>query len=168
MHSDLFAGLAQQYVVLIDKHEGHDLRSFVAQLHPLLVELYRAALLLPAVEPTEDDQPNRIGMEEWTKIFQSLGAKFGARNQYSEMFDPYDSADEEPVKPALSDDLADIYHDLKQGLDRWNSGKKEDAIWHWRFLFESHWGRHASDALRPLHALVFDYGVESPRSEGAV
>ena len=168
--TDRFAELAQRYVQLIDSHERQDLQAFVVLVHPLLVDLYRAALVLPAVEPTEEDLPDRPGLDQWGRIFQSLGAKFGSRNQYSEMFDPYDAPGTEPVHPAISDDLADIYVDLKQGLNRWKEGTKDDAVWQWRFLFESHWGRHATDALRALHALVFDYGVEvSPReSDGAV
>ena len=31
-----------------------------------------------------------------------------------------------------------------------------DVVWEWRFGFYSHWGRHATEALRALHARLAD------------
>jgi hypothetical protein len=54
----------------------------------------------------------------------------------------------------LSDDLADIYVDLREGIVNRTVGRAvDDVIWEWRFTFTINWGRHALDALRVLACL---------------
>lgn len=74
---------------------------------------------------------------------------------YWEVFDPYEQ--DKPVTGALDDDLADIYRDLKEGLlvsSGIGAADIEEATWHWRFLFLTHWGDHLTDALRALHRVL--------------
>jgi len=56
----------------------------------------------------------------------------------------------------LADDFADIYRDLKEGLNLNESheASPEDNIWHWRLGYYSHWGKHAIDAVRTIHFLL--------------
>ncbi len=60
----------------------------------------------------------------------------------------------------LTDDLADIYRDLRPGLRAWDANVDAylpDIIFGWKEpLFASHWGMHAVDALRALHSLVYE------------
>jgi len=56
---------------------------------------------------------------------------------------------------SLLDDLSDIWWDLKPGLYALDNGSEEqaaDVFWDWKESFRTHWGRHAIDALRALHA----------------
>jgi len=71
------------------------------------------------------------------------------RQYYWEVFDPY--VEEPPVKGSLSDDLLDVYRDVRRGLLLWDHNAPQAAIWEWRFSFGVHWGNHAIDALRALH-----------------
>jgi hypothetical protein len=105
--------------------------------------LYAAALSLPAVEPTDDAKPARS--PEPPSNWQG----FEEFDTYWGVFDPYKL--DEPVAGSLSDDLLDVYRDVRRGLALWESGHDASAIWEWRFSFESHWGDHAADALRALH-----------------
>lgn len=99
-------------------------------------------------------------------IYRSLGAKIGAeRDCYSEVFDAYEQPRDEPVTGCLSDDFADIYLDLAEGLTKWNRGEHGEAVWHWRFSFNMHWGEHASGALRALHALAAWHDLWYPPPE---
>lgn len=108
-----------------------------------LLGLYAAALGLPSVEPTDDAKPARS--PEPPSNWQGF-EKF---ESYWEVFDPYKL--NQPVAGYLSDDLLDVYRDVRRGLALWESRHDADAIWEWRFSFESHWGDHAVDALRALH-----------------
>ena len=72
------------------------------------------------------------------------------------MFDPYDPDGSAPVMASLSDDIADIYRDLQGGLVAFRAGEIDDAVWEWRFGFDTHWGRHAAHGLFALHALITD------------
>jgi len=62
-----------------------------------------------------------------------------------------------PIYASISDDLTDVWNDVKKGLSIFDSGKPnciEDAVWNWRFLFGSHWGHHTAGAIWALTALV--------------
>jgi hypothetical protein len=60
------------------------------------------------------------------------------------------------------DDILDIYNDLHEGHVRWMSGRKNDAAWHWRFSYDTHWGQHLVDLQRVLHEnIMLINGVES-------
>jgi hypothetical protein len=116
-------------------------RMSVARRH--LLALYTAALSLPSVEPTDAAEPARSpeAPSDWRG--------FEKHETYWEVFDPYELAD--PVAGSLSDDLLDVYRDVRRGLALWEARQHANAIWEWRFFFESHWGDHAVDALRALH-----------------
>ena len=58
----------------------------------------------------------------------------------------------------MSDDLGDIYRDVKEGLLLLAEGLSADAVWHWRFNFWSHWGEHSVNALRIIHLRLAEVG----------
>lgn len=62
----------------------------------------------------------------------------------------------------LCDDLADIYYDLRNGLDLYARGESHlaDAIWHWRVHYEFHWGPHLFRALKTVHAIRYGLYLE--------
>jgi hypothetical protein len=173
-----FAAVAEQFCALIEGHEAYGGLQFLTAVHPVLAHLYAAALDLPdtsilfdddqdpedgtpddAVEqaggPTEHEpDPDRLELESWKRLFKSLQAKFGEREFYREIFDPYESREEAPeLYGSLSDDLADIYRDVRSGLLKWRRGDSGEALWEWWFHFEIHWGEHASGAVRAMYAL---------------
>jgi len=73
---------------------------------------------------------------------------------YWEVFDPILTPCDEPVAGAIADDLGDIYRDVARGLVLFESGRRDEALWEWGFSFQTHWGEHATGALRALHAYL--------------
>jgi hypothetical protein len=61
------------------------------------------------------------------------------------------------VGGSLAADIASVYLDLKDCLAMSGSAKnpESESVWEWRNGFYSHWGRHAIDALRVTHVLVW-------------
>src|SRR5437870_2087557 len=76
---------------------------------------------------------------------------------YQMMFEAFDADESKPVTAGLADDLADIFFDVKEGLMRVPADGPVPAnvIWDWAFGLESHWGRHAVNAIGALHSLLF-------------
>lgn len=71
-----------------------------------------------------------------------------SRDVYWEIFDPLEAQLPEAVLGSISDDLADIWRDVKPAsLAEVNAGA---AVWNWRFSTETHWARDTPWAL-PLH-----------------
>ena len=110
-----FRGLAEEYVALIDGVEAGE--KLLAELASLLPRLYSSATELPDVRPEGDDEPARESrFEDWQLIGGRLDRLLGDHDLYWAV-DPTGTAEQEPTAGSLSDDLADIYLDLNDGLE---------------------------------------------------
>ena len=137
-----FVDEANQFCEFVERAGEYSLADRLAHAQRRLLALYEAALELPRLAPIEgedtDDNPPRPSID-----FDKLGL-------YYVIFDPYEES--EAVGGSLADDFGDIYGDVKSGLALWkDEGSRVNAIWHWHFTFDAHWGRHAIHALGALH-----------------
>jgi hypothetical protein len=153
--ADDFEQLARSYCEFVERDgsEGQDRAAFVAELEGHLLALYGAALDLTLADPAERDAPG-VSHEEWGAVFGRVASRLGDADAYWLVLDPF--AEDAPVLGSLSDDVADIYGDLKSGLRLIEGHPSEDASWDWRFTFDTHWGRHAASALYALRLLTED------------
>lgn len=113
--------------------------AFFSACTQLLAFLYGDALDLPDVAPCEQDVSEPAIVEKSQHALDALSARLGSRDVL------------------LFDDLRDIYLDLRRGLDFYNSNAdcgRREALWTWKFLFYTHWGKHAAHALGVLHERI--------------
>lgn len=133
---------AVNYCNIIDNFDSNKVHNNLKTLLVALVDLYSKALYLPEVELEND---------EVTEVDISVPQiNFNQYDYYWEVFNPYDL--EEPVGASLSDDILDIYKDVKKGILLYEKYEHIEGIWEWKFGFEIHWGSHAVDAIRALHS----------------
>lgn len=129
------------------KIEGFDSSKDTNKLKSLLLallDLYSKALHLPTVAGEDDRSPSfKISTPPIT---------FEKYDHYWEVFDPYHL--EEPVGSSLTDDISEIYLDVKHGLKLYDEKQYSQAIWEWTNSFEIHWGSHAVDSIRALHSAL--------------
>ena len=110
-----------------------------------LMRLYLSALALP--QPVlEKEKPQHKRTAPVEIRFQT-----DMPTCYREVFDPFEK--ESPIYCDLKDDLADIARDLQNGIAAYESGLVGRASFTWRDGSEFHWGNHAVDAIRVLHAM---------------
>jgi hypothetical protein len=158
--AEALAALAARYTAALDAGLGASAGDLLRAVHPLLAQLYAAGVVLPDARPTDGpDLPDRRALEQERR--QALGALLGGRCFYREVFDAYDFV-EEPVVGDLSDDLAAVERELREGLDLWQVGRARDAVWAWQFSFETHWSEHATSALRAIRTLAYVYDLDGP------
>ena len=120
-----------------------------------VVALYAAALSLPQPwsEGVSDASALEPALAGRLQLVRDRAATF-ALQHYSEIFSPLVQPLEPPVVGDLADDLLDIYRDVAMGLYLYDAGGIDDAIWQWAFKFQTHWGEHASSAIRALHGYL--------------
>lgn len=156
-----FAKSAQEFCSLLEKSASVSDREFVQQAAYLLATLYAAGLSLPTLDNEPEEQQASIedtSFEHTSEIERQTGQKLGKHNLYWEFYDPYDQSN--PLTTTLSDDLSDIYGDIKRGLIAYQKGTARSvsaAVWEWKFHFIIHWSDHAVDALRAIHRIVSPY-----------
>jgi hypothetical protein len=64
----------------------------------------------------------------------------------------------EPIFFSVSGDLAEIWQDLKIGLQVLDAGSAKNAAAEWHYSFRYHWGpNHATHVLRPLLGIVLQH-----------
>lgn len=127
----------------------------LADLSQALDSLALAYHETPAGDPTEEDvePPAR----DYQATYQSLKTQLPSLGLYAMVFDPRE-LDAEPMLGDALDDVADIIGDLSEVVWRFESVSADDAHWHFRFLFEVHWGRHLRELSFYLHTQLYQSG----------
>jgi len=101
--------------------------------------LLASAFALPDTEPSEMDSPEGPTRAEWTAAFTS--AQITWENCLAAQ-----------GRTSVPDDLADVWRDVRRGLNALAAGTRwQEVTWEWKFGLQTHWGKHAEDALVALH-----------------
>jgi hypothetical protein len=148
-----FVASVRTYCVTVEHATDLLPHQLAQQIAIALADLYSHALQLPDIEPCEEYiQPERV---ELPSAIQSALARLsilppenGTESEY--MGDTLNSV-------LLTDDLGDIYRDLKSALSPYDSGNdcaQSNAVWEWKFSFETHWREHLVHALYTLDRLL--------------
>jgi hypothetical protein len=143
--------------------------AFAQQCLILLLRLTERVLLLPILEPETTQGLDLIGHEAWQAQRERTKQEL-SRDYYWCVFEPFEQENPDSIVGSISDDLADIWRDLKAGLSEIDSGRAtsiSDAVWHWRFSFETHWAQHSTGAIVALTALCFGPFADTNRPEDA-
>ena len=145
--------------------KGDELLRILQRILPLM---YIKASLLPQLNPYfEDGNEKFVTESDWIVIHETLKNKFGTADDYLEVFDEKANETDGPVLSSISENMADIYQDLKDFLLLYQTGTAEvmsDAIWECRMNFENFWGQKLLNAMRAIHKFIYS-GEEIGKAE---
>ena len=145
--------------------KGDEMLKILQRILPLL---YLKASLLPSPEPVFEDGNEKFVTEaDWFRIHDSYRNTFGTADEYLELADEKFNEPEGVVPSSLSENMADIYQDMKDFLLLYQTGTREvmnDAIWECRMNFENIWGQKLVNSLRAIHKFLYS-GEEISRVE---
>ena len=138
-----FYQLASDYCKFVQEEIQSE--ETIDTLISFLMRLYLSAMTLP--QPVlEKERPQHKRTAPVEIRFQT-----DMSTRYREVFEPFE--EKSPIYCDLKDDLADIVRDLQNGIAAYESGLVGRAAFIWRFSSAFHWGNHAVDAIRVLHAM---------------
>jgi hypothetical protein len=136
--------------------KGDELLKIMQRILPLM---YLKASLLPQLDPFFEDGNEKFVTEaDWTGIHETLKEKFGTADDYLDVFDEKMRDSEEPVASSISENMSDIYQDIKNFLLLYQTGTGEvmnDAIWECRLNFENFWGQKLVNSMRAVHKFIY-------------
>jgi hypothetical protein len=148
-----FGQAAARFCAVIERAGTITLRRWLIDLERTLAAVYASAAGLPDVGPATDRGVQRMSHEEWASLFERLRGYLGDADLYWMVFDVRNQ--ESLVSASLADDLADIYRELRSGLEASRSGASpDDVLFDWRTSFETHWAMHARGALGAIRAAL--------------
>lgn len=136
--------------------KGDEILKIMQRLLPLM---YLKASLLPALEPFfEDGNEKFVSEADWSRIHNTLAEKIGTADEFIEIPDERTSETDSPVLSSISENMADIYQDMKDFLLLYQTGTKEvmnDALCECRMNFENIWGQKLVNSLKAIHRFIY-------------
>jgi hypothetical protein len=136
--------------------KGDELLKILQRILPLM---YLKASLLPQLDSFFEDGNEKFVTEaDWIVINDTFKEKFGTANDYLEVFDEKINEMEGPVVAGISENMADIYQDMKDFLLLYQTGTEEvmnDAVWECRMNFENFWGQKLVNSMRAIHKFIY-------------
>ena len=117
------------------------LRKLAKALDRLVCAHHEAAETMPDLTTTLEPLPG-----DYKSLRQAAQRAFPDLGFYP-WSDPRGKIGEDPLVGDALDDIADIARDLAEVAWRWENVSPADAGWHFRLLYQTHWGAHAH-ALR--------------------
>lgn len=135
---------------------GSDLIRILQRIMPLM---YIKASLLPVLTPVfEEGNEKFVTEEDYNRIREGLLSQLGSADIYFDLSDYSANEPEIMIRGSLSEDISDIYQDIKNFLLLYQTGTSEvmnDAVWECRTNFETYWGQKLVNCLRALHKLIY-------------
>ncbi|MBK7132448.1 MAG: DUF5063 domain-containing protein [Bacteroidales bacterium] len=136
--------------------KGDELLKIFQRILPLM---YLKASLLPQFDPFfEEGNEKFVTESDWLRIHDTFREKFGTADDYLEVFDDKMKESEGPVISSISENMADIYQDMKDFLLLYQTGTNEvmnDAVWECRLNFETFWGQKLVNSMRAIHKFIY-------------
>lgn len=154
-----FLGAAKRFVDVIESKDL-GLEQFMRDLHVALVDLYATGYHLDEVPLKYSNENTDFDRKA---LFKDMNARriqdLGEEAFYWHVYDPTYSKEPDPSQGFLTDDVYDIYHDLKIELATMDIGTSEaveHALWTLKWSHQHHWGEHCINALQYLHNYCYD------------
>jgi len=145
-----------KYIEHASELKGDEMLKIFQRILPLL---YLKASLLPQLDPYfEDGNEKFVTESDYVTIQDILKEKFGTADDYLEVFDEKINESESPVLSSISENMADIYQDMKDFLLLYQTGTGEimnDAVWECRLNFENFWGQRLVNSMRAIHKFIY-------------
>jgi hypothetical protein len=145
-----------KYIEHASELKGDEMLKIFQRILPLL---YIKASLLPQLDSIFDDGNEKFVTEsDYIIILEVLKEKFGTADDYLEVFDEKINESETPVPSSISENMADIYQDMKDFLILYQTGTGEimnDAVWECRLNFETFWGQKLVNSMRAIHKFIY-------------
>lgn len=159
-----FVIACRDFCIFIEQADKPDIKRFIDDSHKLLPLLYLKATYLPTLDSKYEDFNERFVTEkDYESVHKGILAKLGQYDAYEEVFDPGRKDSEEPIGASISENLADIYQDLKDFILLYEIGSDEvmyEAVWACKQSFEIYWGQRLTNALRALHFLRYSEEID--------
>ena len=155
-----FVTVAAEYCAFIERVQTTSRKKFVDTALKILPLLYLKATLIPECEMIgEDALEVFVTEEDYEYVRCSLANTLGSQDDYLEVFLPDMIYSDTPIKKCISEDLADIYQDLKDFIGVFQLGMNasmNDSLCLCKEHFTEFWGQRLVNTMRALHDVKYN------------
>jgi hypothetical protein len=153
-----FVTVANEFCNGIEQVSRFSVEENLQKLQKILPLLYLKAAMLPKTERLLDEELEEYVTEfDYNVLHQKWLQELNEYDSFYEVFDPGIQFGQETVTASISENLLDIYQDLKDFLMSYSIGNEEvmnDALHECLYRFEDAWGQRLVNVLRAIHMLL--------------
>ena len=154
-----FVTVASEYCNSVENVAKITAEINLQKMQKLLPLLYLKAAMLPKNERQLDEELEKYISElDYNVLHQKWLVLLNEYDSFYEVFDPSIQFGQETVTASISENLLDIYQDLKNFLIAYSIGNEEvmnDALAECVEHFEEFWGQQLVNVLRAVHMLAY-------------
>ena len=149
-----FVRTAAEYCRYLEGCANATEREFAQTLCALLPMVYLKAMLLPEVEESDGYVPPSVTEDDYNYVRRNVAAVLRADDDYLDVQMEDFKYSDQPVLHTVSEDLADIYQQLRNLAEIFREGHEEAmqvSLFETKEEFRLTWGGKLLAALRTLH-----------------
>ena len=163
-----FVTASNSFCQFLEEASGEDGKGFIASAVQLLSKVYASFVVMGDTEPVYDSalEPS-VSEQDWAAVYQQIVMLLGPYNDFLRPAEEEEFDRSEMVRHTISEDLADLYQELKDFTVIYSRGLEElmnDAAWELKERFAEHWGTKLLRSLLALHQLYIR-GVDPQEEE---
>ena len=154
--------VAVEFCAYVENAAEKDRKIFISTMQKLLPLLYLKGVLAPKYELTEECDPDClssfVSMENYDIVRNNVAFVMGEYDSFLDVFVEDMKYSDTPILSSVSENIADIYQDLKNFVCAYKDGTEEtryDAIVMCKSNFENYWGQRLVNVLRALHEINY-------------
>lgn len=154
-----FVTVASEFCSSIENVTKISAEANLQKMQKLIPLLYLKAAMLPKTERLlDEDLEKYISELDYNVLHQKWIQLLNEYDNFYEVFDPAIQFGQETVTASISENLLDIYQDLKNFLIAYSIGNEEvmnDSLAECTEHFEEFWGQQLVNVFRAVHMLVY-------------
>lgn len=155
-----FVTVAVEFCAFLENNGIVSRKEWIDRMLKLLPLIYIKAALLPQTVEINDESPETFVKEEdYARVSAAVSTIMGEEDVYLDVFIEEMKYSDRPVSAFVSEDIADIYQDVRNFVSVYQYGltdQMNDALFICKQNFENYWGQKLINVLRPLHSLYYN------------
>lgn len=154
-----FVTVCREFCKWLEDSEIESRKEFAWKALKMLPLLYLKSSILKKPELALDDFLEKFVTEaDYEHIRNKINAIMGRFDDYLEVFTPDMQLSETPLISTVSENIADIYQDIKDFMLNYRTAVTEimnDALVEIITQFETYWGQRLLNVLRAIHQVYY-------------
>lgn len=149
-----FITVCTEYCKFLEQCENKDAEEFTRVMRGLLPMLYLKATLIGSVPEEPGWNERKLTEADYDYVRTTVARILSDKDDFLDVFVEDFKYSEHPVLCTISENLADVYQQLRELVENFREGYEEAmrvALYETLEEFELQWGQKLLNALRALH-----------------
>jgi len=151
--------VATEYCVRVERAADVKQHDFVSIMLKILPLLYMKAMVLTDWLKEEDSEVEEFVTEDdYNFVLNGVATVMSSHDDYLDVFVEDMKYSDTPIRKTISEDMADIYQDIRNFVGVYKQGYDEAmalALSHLMNQFPKYWGQRIPSVMRALHDVFF-------------